>query len=367
MSRRPDLLELTDLIYQAAADVHAWPAAMCTIADALGAHQTSLTISDPRGGIRPLVFGPRTDPEWMDVFIERWAQRNLAREKGCAFPLGQVYQFDDLPMRRSAFDQTSFYNEFWAPQRMNVGLLVNIAKEQSAIGILGFYRSSTEGRFDGDDERLLEALGPRLQSAVALNLRFAHIEMERHSAAEMLNRSKEGTLLVDADARILFANAQAEALLKTGVPLSVTEGRLAACSLTKTAALRSMIAAGDTAGDLMTLSRPDGRGLAVLVVPLKSEITWLPRRPAAIVFVTDPNASVLPSRERIRLLFNLTPAQAALAREILWGDGIQAAAQRLHISRATARTHRQCPNLKDGPARDRFPFCMPFRPVRAFP
>jgi DNA-binding CsgD family transcriptional regulator len=47
----------------------------------------------------------------------------------------------------------------------------------------------------------------------------------------------------------------------------------------------------------------------------------------------------LPSRDEIRLLFGRTPAQAGLAREILQGDGVQAAAERLGISRATARTH----------------------------
>jgi DNA-binding CsgD family transcriptional regulator len=37
--------------------------------------------------------------------------------------------------------------------------------------------------------------------------------------------------------------------------------------------------------------------------------------------------------------FGLTPAQAALAHELIAGDGVEAAAGRLGLSRATVRTH----------------------------
>src|SRR5262249_58997898 len=70
-----------------------------------------------------------------------------------------------------------------------------------------------------------------------------------------------------------------------------------------------------------------------------AEAGWLAARPSAILFITDPKATALPSREDIRVLFDLTRAQSALAREILRGDGVQAAADRLNIARATARTH----------------------------
>jgi DNA-binding CsgD family transcriptional regulator len=43
--------------------------------------------------------------------------------------------------------------------------------------------------------------------------------------------------------------------------------------------------------------------------------------------------------DELRSLFNLTRAEAKFAIEILNADGIQAAADRLSISRATARTH----------------------------
>ncbi|MGH7089750.1 MAG: hypothetical protein ACREFQ_12705, partial [Stellaceae bacterium] len=56
------------------------------------------------------------------------------------------------------------------------------------------------------------------------------------------------------------------------------------------------------------------------------------------VFTHEPQATCLQSPGRLMRLYALTPAQAAFAPEILAGDGIDAAAARLGITRATAGT-----------------------------
>ncbi len=343
MIRKFDFLRLIDLIYEAAVDVRAWAAAMIAIAGALGAAEMSLTVidvTDPDGKRAPFLVAPRTDPEWLRRYDERWSKSNVVRERGLALPVGAVYQFEDL-MSRPEFENTAFYNEFFAPQHSDYALFANVAKGSAAVAGIGFYRSRGAGRFERGEERLLSALAPHLQRAVALNLRLSRIEMQREGAAEMLNRCDHGAILVDTKARILFANAAAEILLRGGAGLHVKDGRLSTCSAAETAALRGMIAGGENGipGGLLTLRREDRSSLTLLVFPLRSETAWLAQRPAAIVFVKDPEASGLPSRDEIRLLFGLTPAQAGLAREILQGDGIQATAERLGISPATARTH----------------------------
>ncbi len=342
MGKPFDFLKLIDLIYEAAVDVRAWASAMVAIAGALGAAMMSLSIIDitDANAKRAFVVAPHTDPEWLRLYDQRWSGSNIVRERGLTFATGEVYGFENL-MSRSEFKKSLFYNEFWEPQRIGFGLLANVTKAKSAVAGVGFYRSRNEEGFGHDEERLLCAIAPHLQRAVALNLRLGRIEMEREAAAEMLNRCNHGALLVDAEARILFANTLAEALLQQGTALTARGGRLAACVPAQTSALRAMIAGGEDGvpGGLLALPRLDGGSLAVLILPTRAETAWLTRRPAAIVFVKDPHASGLPTREEIRMLFDLTPAQAGLAQEILRGDGVQAAAGRLGISRATARTH----------------------------
>jgi DNA-binding CsgD family transcriptional regulator len=343
MGRKFNFSRLIDLTYEAAVDTRAWAAAVIAIAAALGAATTSLSVidlTDPDGKKSALVVAPRTDPVWLNRYHERWSASNVVRERGLALPAGAVYQFEDL-MSRSEFENTAFYNEFFAPQHADYALFANVAKESAAVAGIGFYRPGSAGRFERGEERLLSALAPHLHRAVALNLRLARLEMQRAGAAEMLNRCDHGALLVDAKARILFANAAAETLLRRGAGLRVKDGRLSTCMAAETAALRGMIAGAKdgTRGGSLTLRRENRRSLTLLVFPFRTGPAWLAQRPAAIVFVRDPEASTLPSRDEIRMLFGLTPAQAGLAREIVQGDGVPAAAERLGISRATAHTH----------------------------
>jgi DNA-binding CsgD family transcriptional regulator len=90
----------------------------------------------------------------------------------------------------------------------------------------------------------------------------------------------------------------------------------------------------------MRLLRDRRAPLGVVVAPRPSTASPLVnQQPASFVFVSDPEGQPVPPVERLRTLFRLTPMQAAFAREIARGDGIDAAAARLGVSRATARTH----------------------------
>src|SRR6185437_9215067 len=76
--------------------------------------------------------------------------------------------------------------------------------------------------------------------------------------------------------------------------------------------------------------------------PLMIESTWfVTARPAAIVFVADPDSAPRTAQDQLRNLYRLTPAEAAVAMAIARGEGLQAVADELEISLTTARTHLQ--------------------------
>jgi DNA-binding CsgD family transcriptional regulator len=106
-----------------------------------------------------------------------------------------------------------------------------------------------------------------------------------------------------------------------------------------------MIAAcGDTSqaegGGYVPAARKDAQPLSLLVIPLRSAIAWLPReQPAAIIFIADPDKAAIPEAEHLQRQFGLTRAESRFVLEILKGDGLGAAAERLGILHGTARTH----------------------------
>ena len=85
--------------------------------------------------------------------------------------------------------------------------------------------------------------------------------------------------------------------------------------------------------------------LNLLVMPIKPEtattfIPWSrPRRPAAVLIISDPEMETRARAERLRERFAFTRAEAAFALEIVKGDGRKAAADRLGITVGTARSH----------------------------
>jgi DNA-binding CsgD family transcriptional regulator len=71
-----------------------------------------------------------------------------------------------------------------------------------------------------------------------------------------------------------------------------------------------------------------------------SAIPWtFPKRPVAIVLVSDPETELQARVQSLRERLGFTPAEAAFALEIVKGDGRQAAADRLGITVGTARSH----------------------------
>jgi len=145
--------------------------------------------------------------------------------------------------------------------------------------------------------------------------------------------ARDGMVVVDSDFRILFANATAEALLARGDGLRRGHDGIAATTPADTIALRRLIAG---AGGRCTLTRRAGQApLAVLAVPLRSEAAGN----ATILFLTDPDRDRIQRTETLQRRFGLTRAESTFLAEIVRGDGLRAAADRLGVSLATARTH----------------------------
>jgi len=220
----------------------------------------------------------------------------------------------------------------------------------SLHAVLALYHPTRTVTFDRSRAERMSWLIPHVQRALQLNLRLAELEIARTASGEILDRLPQACLLVDAACRVLFSNRAAEEILADRCGLHrCTEGKLHADRPAETTALHKLLAGAagplangvDGSGGRLRLSRDGGRApLTTLVIPLRAEPDWLPpHRPAAILFVFDPGRTGDPTAESLRQEFGLTAAEAAVALEILNGNGLKSAARRLGISPATARTH----------------------------
>ena len=339
--RLPDVIAS---IYDAALDWRAWPAALDQLADALGADAAQFGSYDA-ASYRLQTVMPRIDPQYRKSFVEYWASRNVLWQKSAAVPLGEVMQPEMfLPARE--WRRTDFFNEWYSPQRLDSMIATNLVVEGPVSTVIAVLRKA---EFSSDDSRLFRVLIPHVQRAVQLQLRLAAAEDPQNSSVEVLNRLRQGVLLVDETAKVHFANRAAEKIVTRGKGVHIKSDILRLDDPAQSRALGAMIESC-----VVTATRGDGqpggrirvrRGklrppLSILVIPLRPQAPWTRLyRPCAIVFINDPEQRAVIQKESLIADYGLTGAEAALALEIIAGRRLQDAAERLHISVPTARTH----------------------------
>ncbi|RWB65724.1 LuxR C-terminal-related transcriptional regulator [Mesorhizobium sp.] len=223
---------------------------------------------------------------------------------------------------------------------------VVLANEPDIRVVFTCGRAEATGEFEPEHIERLRRIGPHLVRAASVGLRLSRSEIARSANVEALDRIAQGVLVVAANGEILFANRAAEALLTEADGIRIEKSALRATRPADAQFQRLIATAAerlDAAGGVMTLARPaPRRPLSVLVAPLKMELKWfVTARPAAVVFVSDPDSAPRTAQDQLRNLYRLTPAEAAVAIAIARGEGLQAVADELGISLTTARTHLQ--------------------------
>ncbi len=343
-----DLLSLIDGIYGAAADGACWPAVLQRIADAFDAREASLSAVSATAV--PWLIAPRTDPKFLESYGAYYHPLNLFWQRSSRMPVGTVAT-DAMLVPRETLQSSEFYNDWSRPQGYLSVMGSTLLMED---GWRVEFVVPGKHEFGPRQLKLYHAIAPHLMRALQLTHRLGRIDMERAVAADALDRLAQALVIVDSEARVLFANRSANALFGNG--LSLHDGILRTGVNAQTAKLHRLIAGcmrpdPANAGGHIAISRSPGRPpLSLLIVPAKSQPGW-PTRPCAMIFATDPEAAATPETGFLQAQFGLTPAEAVLARELLKGDGIEAAARRIGIGAPTARTHLRRVLAKTGTSR----------------
>jgi len=200
-----------------------------------------------------------------------------------------------------------------------------------------------------------------LQRAAAIHDLLSRTRATTNSLGAAVAAAGFAVFLLTKDCRVVFANAKAEDLVRRQMGLRYALGRLAAATPALTARLHALArhgswpgrAEGDVGGSL-ELSRGDCPPLLAHVIPLaasRAAAVFDIDRPAAAIFVVDPTAGLGAQIERFAARFGLTIAETRVLGEIIGGNGLLAAATKLKITEATARSHANHILAKTGTSR----------------
>src|SRR5258708_12942888 len=271
------VLDLVGSIWDGGVGTEVWTDIVDRIGDAVGGPQGVFGIYDPPNGLVNM-HAPRTDPDIMRSLVD-WAPSNPSLPCIAAYPPGEVFNGADV-ISPDEFTRTAFYQGWWRPAGFSTEPLVtNLFADGAASGHFASHGLLNRSPFDSRQKRLFAVLAQHLVRTVALQRRLHHLTIANESTLTNLDGLEQGFLLVDSQARLLFVNRAARALLDSRDGLRLDAGALSTFNTNDGRTLRGLVAscaavasAEIGSGGHIGLRRAAGRvPLRVLVTPIQLE------------------------------------------------------------------------------------------------
>ena len=236
-------------------------------------------------------------------------------------------------------DREPIYRDFWRPLGIgsSVGTCIPLPTGESANILMS--RLAARGPVDRAIVQVLDELRPHLARSVLLS---ARLQLERARAASLMLAALGLPALVLSDhGKVLATNPLMEGL--PGLLQWRAQDRVALNDKAADLLLREAVAAIDGEGGARVRSFPvrDTAGEAMRVahvIPIRLSARDIFVRCAAVVVLTPVTLPQAPPVELVQSLFDLTPAEARVARNLAAGKTVEDMASDGGLSPNTIRS-----------------------------
>ena len=178
---------------------------------------------------------------------------------------------------------------------------------------------------------------------------MAKLQMENLALDDALDRIPLGIIVADAFSRPIRMNRAAKAIVDAEDGLMIGRDGLQGTHDGQLVKLKDVIwrtrrvtkgKKDDNTGAILLERSSGDRPLSVVVTTLRTESHYFDKdRPAALIFVGDPETHPKFDEERLSKLYDLTRAEARLAALLVQDLSLADAADELSVSQHTVRTH----------------------------
>jgi DNA-binding CsgD family transcriptional regulator len=237
-------------------------------------------------------------------------------------------------------DREPIYRELWRPQGVGwgMGTAIPIPTGENVTFVLS--RRMERGPFERASADRLDKLRPHLARSVLIS---ARLQLERaRVAGEALAALGVPALVFNESGKVLAANPLIEAL--TGFVRWRAFDRVSFKDKGADQLLRDAVATIDSEGRPEVRSFParDAETEATMVahvIPIRLSARDIFLRCFAVLALTPMARPQAPPVELVQSLFDLTPAEARVARSLASGKTVETIATESGVSRNTVRTH----------------------------
>ncbi len=325
-------------VYDAAVDASLWDGVVEKMRVALRCSTFALFFQD--GANAFFSAAASLDPAGIAAFETHYAAINPWAPAFLAKPAGEIVVGNEI-LDPAELRRTEFYNDWMRPNGLGDGIGLILSRRTGGVLIFSGLRAGDAGDFSVSERRLLARLVPHVQRATDISLRLDHAARVENGFSAGLDALAVGVFLVDAECRLLFANAFGDHLLRQGGGLVARAGRLAAetpqATARLTARIRAVANTSASAGGVVPLPRSDGQRQAALVCPASGPMRLGMPRATAMLFVSAPEAELAIDARELAALFDLTAAEADLLAALASGARLADYAERAGITVNTSK------------------------------
>ena len=339
------LSDLIGVIYDAAIDPSLWDGAIERAAYFVGGAGGGLFCKDV--GVHHAVI-PHSFGFQFPLRVELFRQIYPAAEGHFLGDLEQPIATTDL-MPFAELAESELYRQWAQPHGFVDFVSAVVDRTTISAAIFGVFRHQRDGMVDDQARRHMRLIAPHIRRAILIGRMFEFKAAEVATFVDTLDGLGAGMYLVDADGRLIHANAAGNAILGAGDILSAVRGRLVATDATVDQALREVFAAagqGDAAlgtkGIAVPLIGTDGERHVAHVLPLTSgarRSAGVAYAAVAALFVRKATLAVASAPQAIGSAFKLTPTELRVLLAIVEVGGIPEVATAFGVAETTVRTH----------------------------
>jgi DNA-binding CsgD family transcriptional regulator len=335
-------------IYDAAVEPGLWPAVLRRAAGFVGGTVAALYYKDAATNRGNVYYDcGRNDPHYKRLYFDNYIKIDPTsaglcfREVGKPMGVGDILDFDE-------FHASRFYQEWVRPQHWADAMSVALDKTATGAALFTVFRLERQGLVDAEARRRMRLIAPHVRRAALIGRAIEHRTAEAATFADTLDGLSAGMFLVDADGRIVHANAAGRMMLREGFVLRSACGKLAATEARAARALAEAVTAakgGDAAvgsrGIAVPLPGREGDGYVAHALPLTSAARRAGARYAAVaaLFVQKATRQMRSVPEVLARVFRLTPSELRVLLAIIEKGGVPETAEALGIGQATVKTH----------------------------
>lgn len=286
-----------------------------------------------------------TESRFRQLYRDRYVEQDPLLDRHLAFAAEQAIGVTDV-MPHADFVATSFYREWVEPQGAIDLATVALEKSDTRTTVLQVLRHRSRGTVDDAMRERMRLLAPHIQRSRIMGRQIRARSHTVDDLADVLDGLSTAICLLDADGRVVHANAACRQLFADANLLAMVGDRIVARNTQADKIFRGLfeiVADGESRSTarrrIELVTSVDGQHYLVHALPLKRERS-LPRDVAVTVLLVQ-RAAMVPSLvpDAIASAFRLTPSELRVLMAIVEIGGVPDIAAKLGIAETTVKTH----------------------------